>query len=101
MFENENDIDIIPSISDDYKTGIITITNSKTIESDPNIEEIEIIDEEGIEEKNTKIVIEYNLDDFLYDKYFKIKNVDFGIKIIYLKIKIKEKKIEEIKKKNN
>ena len=87
IFVNVNDIKILPSISDDLKKGIITLTISKTIEKDPNIEEIEIIEDEDIKEENIKIVINFESYNFIFDGDFKIRNIDTGIKIIYLKIK--------------
>ena len=108
IFADLNDIEILLSISDDYKTGIITISNSTTIENGPNIEEIETIEEKDLKEENTKFVINYNLQNFPLDNYIKIKNISPGIKIIYIKMKDKNiKPLEEIitkkkiKQKNN
>ena len=87
----ENDIKISTSISDDYETEFITITNSKKIEKDPNIEEIETIEEEDINEDNINIVIKLNFQDYTLDnKNVRIKNVNPGIKIIYFKINEKK-----------
>ena len=82
-----NDIKISTSISDDYETEFITINNSKKIEKDPDIEEIETIEEEDINEDNINIVIKLNFQDYTLDnKNVRIKNVNPGIKIIYFKI---------------
>ncbi len=98
----ENDIKISTSISDDYETEFITITNSKKIEKDPDIEEIETIEEEDINEDNINIVIKLNFQDYTLDnKNVRIKNVNPGIKIIYFKINEKNDNyvIEKIEKK--
>ena len=75
-------------ISSDYdEIGIITIRNSQKNEKDLNIEEIETIEEDDIKEENINIVIKFNPQNFQLDnECVKIKNVNPGIIIFYIKI---------------
>jgi hypothetical protein len=100
MFVDRKEIKVIPTINDDYKSMILTITCPKKIKKEEDIKEIEFLDGD-IKEGEIRIDIKLNLEDIVLDP----KNIFLvnqskncpGIMTIYLKIVDDQKAQEEIK----
>ena len=87
MFVDSKDIKVLPILNDDNETMNIIIKSYKKFEKDSEIEEVEAI-EGNIKEVEFKIEIIVKIEEFLLDPSNKIiiKELEKGIKIIYLKL---------------
>ena len=87
MFVDSKDIKVLHILNDDNETMNIIIRSFKKFEKDSEIEEVEAI-EGNIKEVEFKIEIIVKIEEFLLDPSYKIiiKELEKGIKIIYLKL---------------
>jgi len=87
MFVDSKDIKVLTILNDDNETMNIIISSFKKFEEDSEIEEVEAI-EGNIKEVEFKIEIIVKIEEFLLDPSYKIiiKELEKGIKIIYLKL---------------
>ena len=87
MFVDSKDIKVLPILNDDNETMNIIISSFKKFEEDSEIKEVEAI-EGNIKEVEFKIEIIVKVEEFLLDPSYKIiiKELEKGIKIIYLKL---------------
>ena len=87
MFVDSKDIKVLHILNDDNETMNIIISSFKKFEEDSEIKEIEAI-EGNIKEVEFKIEIIVKIEEFLLDPSNKIiiKELEKGIKIIYLKL---------------
>ena len=87
MFVDSKDIKMLPILNDDNETMNIIISSFKKFEEDSEIKEVEAI-EGNIKEVELKIEIIAKIEEILLDFPYKIiiKELEKGIKIIYLKL---------------